>query len=249
MTGRTGRTCVHPHHIYLLLKNAFWMYCVHRDHIGRFAGFLSSTVRPHCVRVRPLERESLWRGLCSEGPRLPGGLRRTGSPQRARRADSPRGQNRRMRGQHIDQARNTTNTGLSRTPAASISHCTQIETLPMACRPRRTNPGHIALGPVEEPLTGPLAVSHGKAQPTLPLSASHWRNCNGRFVARLLRPRLSRYVRMRRPLAGENPSDNASGGDADCGQPRFHQEVDQQLCRDYHQGRDDGAEQNESRDD
>jgi hypothetical protein len=36
----------------------------------------------------------------------------------------------------MNQAKNSTNTGLSKTPAAAPSHCAQIETLPTACRPR-----------------------------------------------------------------------------------------------------------------
>jgi hypothetical protein len=36
-----------------------------------------------------------------------------------------------MHGQPISQAKNSTNNGLSKMAAAMISHCAQIETLPM----------------------------------------------------------------------------------------------------------------------
>jgi hypothetical protein len=45
---------------------------------------------------------------------------------------SRRSHNRRRRGQPINQATKSTNTGLTRTPAAAISHCVQIATLPTA---------------------------------------------------------------------------------------------------------------------
>ena len=46
-------------------------------------------------------------------------------------AASRRRHNRRRSDQPINEARSKTNTGLSKTPAATISHCIQIGTLPI----------------------------------------------------------------------------------------------------------------------
>jgi hypothetical protein len=56
------------------------------------------------------------------------------------------------------------------------------------------------------------------------------------------------YLRTSPKLAGQNQPDTANGDGANCARPTDDQYVDQHLCRDYHQERQDGAEQNESRD-
>jgi len=57
--------------------------------------------------------------------------------------------NRRNCDHPINQPKKTANAELSKTPAATPSHCAQIETLAMASRPYRTTPGpRCAQGPL-----------------------------------------------------------------------------------------------------
>src|SRR5262252_11035569 len=103
-----------------------------------------------------------------------------------------------MRGQPMNQAMNNANTGLSKTPAVTIPHCAEIETLPMACRPCHPTLGHIALGSVDQPFTGfvRLPIQTELASP------SNRRNCKSdRLVVQWLTRRLRSYLRVQRNLA------------------------------------------------
>jgi hypothetical protein len=69
-----------------------------------------------------------------------------------------------MRGQTISQATKMTIEGLTETPAAIISHCFQIGTVPMRRGPCRANLGHVTPVTVDDRLKEDRAqISRGLA--------------------------------------------------------------------------------------